>query len=455
MQRIGTRRFSSSRIVSEFRYNFNSKPDALAFLDDDSIPSHQRYRRVKASELHSRTEPPKRVKMLARDFIDDSLYNRNYGYFSKQAVIFSPDAQFEISSMRDNMEFMSKLADHYDAYEKQFSTDDVVKQVWHTPTEIFKPWYGYAIAKYLVEEHKKQGGDLVIYEIGAGNGTLMNNILDYIKQNEMTIYEKTRYRIIEISTQLAERQKTIVGLKHPRVEIVNQSIFDWNTTNSEPCFLLAMEVMDNLSHDMVRYDIHTLEPYHCVVCVDAQGSFFELYEPITDPLTKEFLEMRKQLNHKSPILSSPAILRRLRSMLPFAPNFTKGEFLPTKLYALIKTLHKHLPNHRLVTSDFYTLPDVIGEGKEYYTAPVVQTRYENTMVACSTYLVQQGWFDIFFPTDFDLLSDMYSHITSRNGRIHSHREFLEANSPSLKETTTKSGENPMLMYYENVKFFTS
>ena len=355
MQRIGTRRFSTTRIAHEFRYNFNSKPDALAFLDDDAIPSHQRYRRVTASELHSRTEPPKRIKMLARDFIDDSLYNRNYGYFSKQAVIFSPDAQFEISSMRDNMEFMSKLADHYDAYEKQFSTDDVVKQVWHTPTEIFKPWYGYAIARYLVEEHKKQGGDLVIYEIGAGNGTLMNNILDYVKKNEPTIYERTKYRIIEISAQLAERQKTIIGLNHPRVEILNQSIFDWNTTNSEPCFLLAMEVMDNLSHDMVRYDVNTLEPYHCVVCVDAQGSFFELYEPVTDPLTNEFLEIRKQLNYISPILSSPAILRRLRSMLPFAPNFTKGEFLPTKLYALIKTLHKHLPNHRIVTSDFYTL----------------------------------------------------------------------------------------------------
>lgn len=33
-------------------------------------------------------------------------------------------------------------------------------------------------------------------------------------------------------------------------------------------------------------------------------------------------------------------------------------------------------------------------------------------VACTTYLVQPGFFDIFFPTDFHLLRDMYSLVMS-------------------------------------------
>lgn len=34
--------------------------------------------------------------------------------------------------------------------------------------------------------------DLIIYEMGAGNGTLMANILDYIKKDHPDVYERTR-----------------------------------------------------------------------------------------------------------------------------------------------------------------------------------------------------------------------------------------------------------------------
>lgn len=34
-----------------------------------------KYRRVTATDLANYREPPTRVKMLVRDFIDDSLYN--------------------------------------------------------------------------------------------------------------------------------------------------------------------------------------------------------------------------------------------------------------------------------------------------------------------------------------------------------------------------------------------
>jgi len=96
------------------------------------------------------------------------------------------------------------------------------------------------------------------------------------------------------------------------------------------------------------------------------------------------------------------------------------------------------------------LPDAI-EGEQ---APVVQTRYKQTMIPCSTYLVQPGWFDIFFPTNFEKLARLYERICGKQGQIFSQRSFLQ-NWAQLDATKTRSGENPMLSFYENMKFFVS
>lgn len=77
--------------------------------------------------------------MLTRDFIDDSLYNPNYGYFSKQAVIFSPDTDFDFTELRDHLQFLNILGQMYKDIENDVDeVDEVARQVWHTPTELFK-----------------------------------------------------------------------------------------------------------------------------------------------------------------------------------------------------------------------------------------------------------------------------------------------------------------------------
>lgn len=54
-----------------------------------------------------------------------------------------------------------------------------------------------------------------------------------------------RYRIIEITEQLANKQTALAreAGHSERVEIVNKSIFEWNEVVEEPCFFLAMEVL--------------------------------------------------------------------------------------------------------------------------------------------------------------------------------------------------------------------
>ena len=53
--------------------------------------------------------------------------------------------------------------------------------------------------------------------MGGGNGTLMCDILNYIRKNHPEIYERTQYKIIEISSQLANKQMKqalIINLHH-------------------------------------------------------------------------------------------------------------------------------------------------------------------------------------------------------------------------------------------------
>lgn len=50
---------------------------------------------------------------------------------------------------------------------------------WLTPVELFKPWYGEAIARFIVRQHMRQRPDdpLRIAELGGGQGTLAADIL--------------------------------------------------------------------------------------------------------------------------------------------------------------------------------------------------------------------------------------------------------------------------------------
>lgn len=271
-------------------------------------------------------------------------------------------------------------------------------------------------------------------------------------------------------------------------------------------------MQDNFAHDMIRYDLRTLEPLQGLVAIDDRGHFSTFYTRVTDPLISSFLTLRERLSHPPPLSRIFRSLPRIRSLyagLPFAPNLSAPEYIPTRLLNLLRTLRNHFPRHRLLLSDFSSLPDTIPG----VNAPVVQTRYRNTTVPCSTVLVRQGYFDIFFPTNFIRLRDMYEHtlsepvtstqtpytadpnmpsrtspmttstsslslgadffsshrpsnrrtpldgVTSASGlpvgerksSVFTHAQFLETYA-DLSKTRLRNGENPMVDFYKNVKF---
>ena len=273
--------------------------------------------------------------------------------------------------------------------------------------------------RYLVAEYKLHlfpSHDLVIYELGGGAGTLARDILDYIEEVEPEVYERTQYRIVEISARLASQQREVLA-RHARAnvaEVVLRDFLQWDESVDEPCFFVALEVLDNLTHDVVRYSTDDLSPYQCMVAIDDTGDFHELWEPVHDPVIRRYLRL---LHRVRPSLLPPGaplylswLPQWLRSALsrhmPFYPNLTQPHFIPTGSLQMMDVLRRHFPQHRLVFSDFSSLPDAVPG----VNAPVVQTRHNGTMIPVTTYLVLQGFFDIFFPTDFPVLRDIYLRV---------------------------------------------
>lgn len=120
------------------RYNFNGETSFNDAPDSDVLL----YPRVTANDLAKNREPPTCVKVLTRDFIEDSLYNPHYGYFSKQATIFSAsnsEQGFDFNSIKNARQFDKLVADRYtDLAEKSEHSFGPGAQVWHTPSELFK-----------------------------------------------------------------------------------------------------------------------------------------------------------------------------------------------------------------------------------------------------------------------------------------------------------------------------
>ena len=79
--------------------------------------------------------------------------------------------------------------------------------------------------------------------MGAGNGTMAMDILDFLQESHPEVYERTKYTIVEISASLAKIQRNKLRQRHDCVQVVNQNILQWKKHEAAPCFVLLMEVI--------------------------------------------------------------------------------------------------------------------------------------------------------------------------------------------------------------------
>jgi hypothetical protein len=182
-----------------------------------------------------------------------------------------------------------------------------------------------------------------------------------------------------------------------------------------------------------------------MVDISADATFEEVFEPVSDPMLLKALHLKK-------LAKIPSHFKKPRWSL-FPENLIGPEFVPTMTWSFLEQIQSNFKKHHLYLSDFDYLPEAV-EGKN---GPVVQTRLHGDMVPCSTYLVYPGYFDIFFPTQFQDLEAVYQTLALQKGfsaktQVMKHADFFKT-SPLFQKTQTQSGENPLLKFYENMSFF--
>eukprot|EP00188_Purpureofilum_apyrenoidigerum_P005549 Plantae.Rhodophyta-Purpureofilum_apyrenoidigerum.ctg7345.p1 GENE.Plantae.Rhodophyta-Purpureofilum_apyrenoidigerum.ctg7345~~Plantae.Rhodophyta-Purpureofilum_apyrenoidigerum.ctg7345.p1 ORF type:complete len:262 (+),score=29.77 Plantae.Rhodophyta-Purpureofilum_apyrenoidigerum.ctg7345:189-974(+) len=178
--------------------------------------------------------------MLLREFLHECLYDQECGFFSDVPVLEGAHQTYP--------EFKNRSE-----YEKSVAT--LVRYrggKFITPSELFRPWYGRALARWVLSQHNARD-PLLVYEVGAGNGSTAQDFLQYLKAEFPDIYERCTYNIIEISEAMSLRQKQRLTwyIDDGKVAVYNESIIEWNRIERSKCFILALEVLDNMPHDRV------------------------------------------------------------------------------------------------------------------------------------------------------------------------------------------------------------
>ena len=69
---------------------------------------------------------------------------------------------------------------------------------------MFKPYYGYTIANFILTQMENmKAKKLRVLEIGPGTGTFADSMLDFFKNYNLDMYRDCEYVFVEISPQLA------------------------------------------------------------------------------------------------------------------------------------------------------------------------------------------------------------------------------------------------------------
>lgn len=83
-----------------------------------------------------------------------------------------------------------------------------MQTAWLTPSELFTPHWGRAIASHIMQEHRQcSDTPLAIFELGAGTGTLAKDILSCFRSQAPDAYRQMVYKSIELSPGLARLQR--------------------------------------------------------------------------------------------------------------------------------------------------------------------------------------------------------------------------------------------------------
>jgi len=362
---------------------------------------------------HHPANPSHPPALLLRDFIARSLAT----YFASAAPLGSGAGLPPMPSMAGQADYTRAVAALYAAQPPGS---------WLTPSELFSPHYGRAVAAFIVGHHAANsvtGSPLHIIEVGSGRGTLARDVLDALKANRSgggksdserggSLYGRTRYATLDVSPGLAQAARTTVRAAGHGPGVFRQALGDaceaggWAAaagallvgddearpgaarpaTPPPPAtpYILACEVLDNLPHDRVERvggggGGGGGAWAQAMVRWGGPGSPAPLEElhPLADPVVAACLAAALEGEGGAaapPPPPPPPFLARLGDWvvgeapppwslpLPTHPSRAGCLFLPTGAARFLSAVGAAFPNHTLLALDFDALPSMVRGG---------------------------------------------------------------------------------------------
>lgn len=255
-----------------------------------------------------------------------------------------------------------------------------------TPVEVFQPHYSYGIARYIASQWTAASSSqpLVLYEVGGGNGTHARHVLDWLQRHAPAAYAGCSYTLLEFSGRLRDAQAAAVAPHAPLVRILEADATHLDAAtlapDPRPCFVMGLEVLDNLPHDkVVRFGRSAWHEAHVVDRGNGDGPLAEDFRPVADQLISDALAIAEGMGLPAlaaPLPALPSVRGRLAySARTWAAALTQGAgrpdftpppslppsamhaaFLPTGALSMLRGLAAQLPRHRLILADFDSLP---------------------------------------------------------------------------------------------------
>lgn len=117
------------------------------------------------------------------------------------------------------------------------------------------------------------------------------------------------------------REKHKELMDNNRIKIYNNSILDFNRKINQYCFVIGMEVLDNMPHDRLYlnekgefYQMATIK-----VTRNGEEHLEEIKTDITDPFCKEFVELYESMPRRdhiaaNKVVQTEGIFKRIQEM---------------------------------------------------------------------------------------------------------------------------------------------
>ena len=101
---------------------------------------------------------------------------------------------------------------------RQAVEENYPENAWVTPVELFKPFYSYTVANYMLNLlDNRKSRKLRVVEVGPGTGTFADSMLDFYKNYDLDMYRNCEYIFVEISPFLAQKCEETMRQNHKQL----------------------------------------------------------------------------------------------------------------------------------------------------------------------------------------------------------------------------------------------